>query len=125
MPKPKRVTKKPGAKPSRPSSARLPIDAAEVEKLVQLAFKGSVVLVPSERPSPPAASPEAPAAQIRRTFFDDLDLPQLEEDLEVMQEIQLLTSRRGDDSASAAVDRVVSLLESLLDTGETCKVSST
>jgi hypothetical protein len=125
MPKPKRVTKKSGAKPSRPSSARLPIDAAEVEKLVQLAFKGSVVLVPSERPSAPAASPEARRAQIRRTFFDDLDLPQLEEDLEVMQEVQLLTSRRGDDYASAAVDRVVNLLESLLDTGETCKVSST
>lgn len=114
-----RAKKKRGAKPSA-SHTRLPIDAKEVEQLVELTFRGDAILVPTKQPTPPAASPEGRKMQILRSFFEGIDFEQLEGDVEVMQEIQILTNRRGDDNASEAVGRVTALLESLLDTGETC-----
>jgi len=109
-------------KPTTTSSAIVPVDKKAVEELVNLAFRGDYVLVPTNRPTPPAASQEDRNNQILRSFFDRVDFDQLEDDIERLQQVEIWTNRGGDDEASEALSRAVGLLESLLDTGETCNL---
>ena len=69
-------------------------------------------------------SEKARKTQIMRSFFDGIDFDTLEGDLEEMNELQMIVNRRGDDDASAAIGRVIELLETLQDTGETCGFNS-
>lgn len=129
--KPKKQAKRKLTRKPVTASAIAPVDKEAVEELVAIAKAASTdrrgaralweqrVLAPAKRPAPVASAKER-EAQLLRSFFEDIDFDQLESDVETMQEIQVLTSRRGDDETSATVDRVVKLLEILLDTGETC-----
>ena len=115
-PKPKKKGKVPAvAKGTSPK-----LDQAAVEKLVESTFGGKVVLASAEVPNRPAVSETDRKNQIMRSFFGGVKFDQLEEDVEQMRELHTIVNRRGDDDASGAVGRVVELLESLLDTGETC-----
>lgn len=122
MAKPQR--KRPAQPKHTATATPLKIDQKEVERLVQLAFNGSAVLVPASCPTPPVHSSAERKVQILRSFFQKVDFEQLEEDVETLQELQMMINRRGDDNASDAVGRVIELLETLQDTGETCGFSS-
>lgn len=63
-------------------------------------------------------------SQILISYFKDIDYDTLEGDMDVMNELQIIVNRRGDDEASAAIGRVIELLETLQDTGETCGFNS-
>ena len=117
------LKKRPSKQPAKPSTPKTVV-VEDVEQLVEKTFGGKLVLVSSDQPTP-ATSANDRKMQILRSFFAGIDFDVLEEDVTQLQELQMIVNRRGDDDASAAVDRVIKLLETLQDTGETCGLNST
>lgn len=100
----------------------MPVDRENVDRLVALTNAGSCK--PERVPVVHTESEKARKTQILRSFFEGIDFDALEADLETMNELQIIVNRKGDDEASAAVGRVIELLEALQDTGETCGLNS-
>lgn len=61
--------------------------------------------------------------QLLESLLKRIDWDTLDRDVETLQDLlQLLINRRNEDEASAALNRVIELLEELVDTAESCEL---
>ena len=92
-----------------------------LEELVRLAGGDWVVtLSPLVKPAGPPK--EERNRQIVDKFMSALNLPQMEEDVEFIRDLQAVHFRQNKDEAGEALGRVAELLDDLIDTVESCEV---